>query len=73
MAVDVNGGSAAFDASSPRALFITPGKKPDITGSRNHYMPSPDGQRFLVATESERQSSVPITVVVDWTAALPAK
>jgi hypothetical protein len=30
-----------------------------------------DGQRFLINTALEQSSSVPITVVVNWTAGLP--
>jgi hypothetical protein len=31
---------------------------------------SPDGQRFLVNTLTEEPTSAPITLVVNWTAAL---
>jgi len=72
MAVDVTGG-AAFEAGAPRPLFATHGPAADITGSRNYYMPSPDGQRFLGVTESEVRSSAPITVIVDWPAAFAVK
>jgi len=72
MAVDVSGG-ATFDARTPRVLFVAPVRAFDMTGSRNYYMPSPDGQRFLIATESERRRAESIVVVVDWAAALAVK
>jgi hypothetical protein len=40
-----------------------------IAPYRAHYVPSHDGQRFIVNTLADAPP-VPITVVVDWTAAL---
>ena len=53
----------------PRALFQT--RVPTgVTATRTHYVPSRDGQRFLINTQSVDTSSTPITVVMNWTAAL---
>ena len=38
--------------------------------SRRHYVPSRDGQRFLINTPTGDAAMVPITVVLNWTAAL---
>ena len=34
----------------------------------NHYVVTPDGQRFLVNISAEDENSAPITVVVNWQA-----
>jgi Tol biopolymer transport system component/predicted Ser/Thr protein kinase len=70
MAVEVRteGGSFEFGVAKPlfeiRALPVA---------SRSQYDVSADGQRFLVNTPLEENSSRPITVVLNWTAALPRK
>ena len=65
MAVDVKGGpGGSFEAGTPRALF-----DPHLAGGQfTGFAVSKDG-RFLVPTVAE-QSGSPITVVVNWTAAL---
>ena len=40
------------------------------TEFRNHYVPTSDGQRFLINSTLEETSGTPITVVVNWTADL---
>jgi serine/threonine protein kinase/Tol biopolymer transport system component len=52
----------------PQALFQThvPG---GANANRTHYVPSHDGNRFLMSTSTDAAAS-PITVVVNWTAAL---
>jgi Tol biopolymer transport system component len=53
----------------PVALFQT--RVPaGISANRTHYVPSRDGKRFLVNTQSGDPSPTPITVVLNWTAAL---
>ena len=37
---------------------------------RTHYVPSRDGKRFLINTSTGDAAIVPITVVLNWTAAL---
>jgi hypothetical protein len=58
-----------FDADVPRALFET--RIPALsTPYRSNYVPRADGQRFLVNTAVEGASALPITIILDWTAAL---
>jgi Tol biopolymer transport system component/predicted Ser/Thr protein kinase len=66
MAVSV-GADPSFDV--PKSLFQT--RVPaGVTANRTHYVPSRDGQRFLVNTQSGDPSPTPITVVLNWTAGL---
>jgi hypothetical protein len=66
MAVPVGAGPA-FDV--PKALFQT--RVPaGVTANRTHYVPSRDGQQFLVNTQSGDASPSPITVVMNWAAGL---
>ena len=52
----------------PKPLFQT--RVPaGVTANRTHYVPSRDGQRFLVNTATDAVAS-PITVVINWTARL---
>lgn len=53
----------------PRALFQTR-VFPDVAANRMHYVPSRNGQRFLINTQSDDASTTPITVVMNWAAAL---
>ena len=41
-----------------------------VSSYRTHYVPSRDGQRFLINTPTGDPAMVPITVVLNWTAAL---
>ena len=53
----------------PKMLFQT--RVPEgVTSRRTHYVPSRDGQRFLVNTQSLDASPGPITVVLNWQAEL---
>jgi serine/threonine protein kinase/Tol biopolymer transport system component len=66
MAVAVGPGPS-FGA--PTELFQV--RVPEGTSAqRTHYVPSRDGRRFLVNTPTGDASMVPITVVLNWTAAL---
>jgi dipeptidyl aminopeptidase/acylaminoacyl peptidase len=66
MAVAVGAGPS-FEL--PKLLFQT--RVPaGVTANRMHYVPSRDGQRFLVNTQTGDLSSNPITVVLNWTAGL---
>jgi WD40-like Beta Propeller Repeat len=56
----------------PKMLFQT--RVPaGITANRNHYVPSSDGQRFLVNTQIGDAQPTPITVVLNWSAGLSRK
>jgi hypothetical protein len=41
-----------------------------VSEQRTHYVPSRDGQRFLINTPTGDPAMVPITVVLNWTAGL---
>jgi Tol biopolymer transport system component len=53
----------------PRELFQTR-VAGGVSLNRTHYVPSRDGQRFLVNTPIGEPAMVPITVVLNWTAGL---
>jgi hypothetical protein len=65
MAVSVGAGPSF---GIPHALFPTR-VGAGVTANRTHYVPSRDGQRFLINMSTEPAAS-PITVVLNWTAAL---
>ena len=66
MAVAVGAGPSF---AVPKTLFQT--RVPEgISSRRTHYVPSSDGQRFLVNTQSLDASPSPITVVLNWQAEL---
>jgi hypothetical protein len=51
----------------PEELFQT--RVPaGVTANRTHYVPSGDGQRFLINTETGHESPAFITVVTNWLA-----
>jgi len=58
---------AQADRRALRSLFEA---RPDRGPSWYHYDLSPDGQRFLVNTLREETPAAPITLVVNWRAAL---
>ena len=60
------GPGPSFDV--PQPLFQT--KVVNLTGQRTHYVPSRDGRRFLINTQSAEPVPVPFTVVLNWTAGL---
>jgi dipeptidyl aminopeptidase/acylaminoacyl peptidase len=66
MAVPVGAGPS-FEV--PKALFQTR-VSAGVTANRMHYVPSRDGQRFLVNTQIGDASPLPITVVLNWAAGL---
>ncbi len=65
MAVPVSAG-ATFEAGIPVKLFehaLPPGP-----GTRNRYVPTADGKRFLLVAPVESPAAETFTVVLDWTA-----
>ena len=66
MAVGVAAGSN-FDPGAPKPIFQT-----QVSGyaAPNRYVVTSDGQRFLVNSPVEEVSQTPITVILNWTAAL---
>ena len=67
MAVDVKA-DATFQAGVPQALFDV--RVSGLVDVRGHYAVSADGRRFLVNRLGESGGSSPMTVVLNWTAAL---
>ena len=65
MAVSVNGKGFSFEVGTVRPLFdVRPG------GPFWFYDVALDGQHFLVNTADERTTSAPISLIVNWPAAL---
>jgi len=71
MAVGVNTTSSAFQAGTPKELFQT--QLVPLWLWRNSYVPSPDGQRFLMLAPVSAVKPQPITVVLNWPALLAGK
>jgi DNA-binding winged helix-turn-helix (wHTH) protein/Tol biopolymer transport system component len=67
MAVDVKPGDT-WQAGRPHSLFQT--KISRTHEPRNHYAVTGDGQRFVVDSVGDRADQEPITVLVNWPAAL---
>jgi hypothetical protein len=67
MAVGIGPGPS-FGA--PTALFPVRVAGGGVSSQRTHYVPSRDGQRFLINTPTGDPAVVPITVVLNWMAAL---
>jgi eukaryotic-like serine/threonine-protein kinase len=67
MSVTINDGTN-FEPSVPKALFQT--QIVSNIESRNHYVVTADGQRFLVNTLLKEIATAPINVVVNWSATL---
>jgi hypothetical protein len=55
--------SPTFQAAAPKLLFAA-------TVNKGIYDLSPDGKRFLLAIPAQQSGGDPITVVLNWTAAL---
>jgi Tol biopolymer transport system component len=68
MAVDVNTNAGTFQAGIPQELFQA--QTIPAWYWRNIYVPSADGQRFMMLTPAIDAKPAPITVVVNWTATL---
>ena len=65
MAVDVDEGPP-LRLGTPQPLFEMPTHA--LSGARNHYDVTADGQRFLVTEEVRRTTPVTITVMINWAA-----
>jgi Tol biopolymer transport system component len=68
-AVDVSEKAGAFEHGIPQFLFDMPA---NVFNTRNSYMPSQDGKRFLINTllRADEADDAPINVVQNWRAAL---
>jgi eukaryotic-like serine/threonine-protein kinase len=69
MSVSVTGGTT-LEVSRPAALFQTKVPIMGSTEERNQYVPTQDGQRFLVNTLADTTTSQPLTLVLNWAADL---
>ena len=65
MVVSIDG-SPSLSIGRPAALFQTLMPLSGITDDRNNYVPSKDGQRFLVNTLAESANSQPLVLVLNW-------
>jgi hypothetical protein len=66
MSVTIKASSESLDLGSPRALFSLPA----VFNGSYTYDVAPDGQRFLVSAVSTRRGHEPLSVIVNWPAAL---
>jgi serine/threonine protein kinase len=62
--------SASFDAGRPQVLFTTRMPATGITDDRNSYIPSPDGNRFLLTKLVDDLNAQPLTLVLNWASEL---
>ncbi len=67
MAVTI-GGDATLDAGRPTVLFQTTVPITGISDDRNNYVPTQDGQRFLMNNLADIANSQPMTLVLNWAA-----
>jgi len=65
MSAEVSAHGDTFEVGRTQPLFEVRSQRPG-----NVFDVTPDGQRFLVNIASEAQSSAPMTLVVNWPAAL---
>ena len=70
MAVGVKSNPTTLEVSPPKALFATRVKWMEIQAVAHHYAAAPDGQRFLISSATDEARSVPVTIVLNWSAAL---
>jgi hypothetical protein len=70
MAVEVRSKPTTLEFSPPKALFTTRIQWMEIQATARHYAAAPDGQRFLIMSATDEAQSSPITVMLNWTAAL---
>ena len=67
MAVDVHATASSFDAGVPTTLFDLSDLRAEVS-ARNNFIPSADGQRFLINRPLAGRGSRPIAAVLDWAA-----
>jgi serine/threonine protein kinase len=65
MAANVISSGSTFATAAPRVLFDT-GITTSVVETRNQYLVTRDGQRFLLNISAEDENSAPITVVLNW-------
>ena len=65
VSIRLTAGSGPLAASAPSVLFQTRIGGPVQTNSRQQFMATPDGQRFLMNTLAEEEAE-PITILLNW-------
>ena len=70
MAVGVKSNQTTLVDTPPKALFATRIKWMEIQAAAHYYAAAPDGQRFLISSATDEAPSVPVTIVLNWFAAL---
>lgn len=68
MAVDVKERGATLKTGEPKALFDV--RVPSFNEAVTQFAVTADGQKFLVAKSIAENTSIPIAVVMNWTADL---
>ena len=68
IAVGVKGEGPTFEVGAPKALFDL--RVPSFNNPQAQFAVTADGQRFLIANTFGENSSLPVTVVMNWTADL---
>jgi len=66
VAVDVKAEGSTFEVGAAKALFDLRG--PSFNSPQSQFAVTADGQKFLIANTFGESSSIPITVVLNWTA-----
>jgi Tol biopolymer transport system component len=66
-AAAVKAAGSSLEVGAPQDLFEVP---LDVFGRRNHYVATPDGQRFLFVTTPKSVDTTPFVVVQNWQTAL---
>ena len=66
MSVEVKSAPDNLELGSPRPLFSLPA----VFNASYAYDVAPDGQRFIVVAGSSRRGREPLSVIVNWPAAL---
>jgi eukaryotic-like serine/threonine-protein kinase len=70
MAVGVKSSPTTLEVRPPETLFATRIKWMEIQAVAHHYAADPDGQRFLISGATDEARSVPVTIVLNWSATL---
>ena len=68
MAASVKSHPTVLDVNAPAALFRTRIKWMEVQAVAHHYAPTADGQRFLISNATEEARSVPVTIMLNWSA-----
>jgi Tol biopolymer transport system component len=68
--VGVKSTPTTLEVAAPAALFPTRIKWMEIQAVAHHYAPAPDGQRFLISSATDEAQSLPVTIVLNWSASV---